>query len=174
MGLFYGCTFENCGGAAIKSEGDFVAIGRNNTVRNCESGVDVSSGGSALMSGFSFENNDNFGIRVQDGDFVGRNLAAHQNRIGIELRESSRGDFFDSDIRQNDDFDIRYDDDVLFGLYDTQFDRVHDLSRNRTNPDLGDDPLLNTTPEQLWRESKLSQAKSLSKEALLFGLGLQF
>lgn len=159
MIYFDGCRIDGCR-KVIETEGDVPFHGSGIRARNVDDvGIDIGDNGSAYLSDVNISEARTAGARVANGNLVGHDLNLSGNRINLDLKRGARGDLFESVLEEADDFDLRYDQDVLFGLHDSSYETVHDLARSSTAPGIGQDPILDTTAEQLRAEWMLAQPK---------------
>jgi len=160
MAYLSNVTIKNSNGG-IKASGGHVGM-NNVRFENCNTGLTASDG--SLITGNNVaKNTTDTAFDITDSFLYGRQMAGiGSTNHGLVLDEGSRGYLVDSKLKNNSGYDLRYGDDILYSLFDTDFETAQDLKRGRVNPDLGEEPILNTTPEQLWAEEKEAQAKKVS------------
>ena len=115
---FKNCDFVNYDTGVVANNAS-VTMENSNLDDDGEIGVNASRNSMIDISNSSISNHSRFGISSTNSDLLLDDNRISNNNIGVDLRGGSRGDIINSTITGNTTADIRYDRNVLIGIFDT-------------------------------------------------------
>jgi hypothetical protein len=162
------CHFSNNGGSAVSMDGGAL-FGVNNTFENNDgAGVSLSDGAYANLNGTNATQNE-VGIRAENSSFTLNRPTFIENNVGVDLLSSARGDIISGYVKDNKEADIRYNDHVLVGLFDSVARAVQNVSGlgnggvKWVDQQWAANRILDTTEVQHKARNVLKMAKKTSK-----------
>lgn len=167
-GIIQNCHFKNNGADGISIDGGAV-FGVNNVFENNGgAGISLSDGSYANLNGTRATQNE-AGLRAEQSSFTLNRPMFTENNVGVDLLSGSKGDVISGYIKDNKEADIRYNDNVLVGLFDSVARRVQNFSGLRDGELMWVDQqwaasrVLDTTEIQHKARNVLKMAKKTSK-----------
>lgn len=131
-------------------------LGWNNTFEDIdEAAVSLSEGAYAGMTNMRARRNGT-GMRVENSSFSLERPTFIDNNTGIDLHTGARGDINSGYLKDNAEADIRYNDYILVGLFDSVARSVQNLS------DLGDGMMW---VDQQWAASQILDTTEIQHKA---------
>jgi hypothetical protein len=154
--ILQNCYFGNSGGDGVSLEGGRI-FGANNTFDNNDgAGVSLSDGSYANLNGTTATRNE-AGLRAEKSSFTLNRPMFTDNQVGVDLHSGARGDIISGYVKDNKEADIRYNDNVLVGLFDSVARSVQNLSG------LGDGGL--EWVDQQWAASRILDTTNIQHKA---------
>jgi hypothetical protein len=95
-----------------------------------EVGIKLTGGALADLQDSLITNHRRAGIRAENASILLDNMKISNNRMGLDLGEGTRGDIINSELDGNHEFDVRIDQDVLAGVFDSTATNIYNIPFN--------------------------------------------